>query len=202
MTYKAFIPFALSLFFLKPVFAFMTVQESNEITPTGQFKLGFEPQARLSDGSGFNFAGFFDLPVNEEMSARAHLGSGDTDFFAGGSFKWVPVPDYANQPSIGGKFGLIHWRESDHTFFTFRVEPLISKKFQTETGTFIPYAALPLMFNSGHEMNKTSFQLAGGSEFWHPDADNMTFGAELGLNLKDSFSYISGYVTIFLEDQR
>lgn len=181
---------------------FMTVQESNEITPADKFKLGFEPQARLSDGSGFNFAGFFDIPVNEAMSARAHVGSGETDFFFGGSFKWVPVPDYGRQPSLGGKASLIHWRESNHSFFTTRIEPILSKKFETEHGIFIPYTALPIMFNSGNNYNKTSFQIVGGSEYLTEKADNMTFGAELGLNAKDSFSYISGYVTIYLEDLR
>ncbi|MEZ0391560.1 MAG: hypothetical protein ACAH59_05055 [Pseudobdellovibrionaceae bacterium] len=181
---------------------FMTTQESNDITPKGQFKLGFEPQMRLSDGGGANFSGFFDLPVNEEMSARANLGSGETDFHAGGSFKWVPIPDYGNQPSLGGKVSLIHWRESSDSFMTLRLEPIVSKKFESQNGTFIPYGALPVMFNSGNDNNKTGIQVVAGSEYRHPHADNMTFGAELGLTAKDSFSYISGYVTIYLEDNR
>lgn len=187
---------------LNSAHAFMSTQESNEITPKGKFKLGFEPQVRTSNGTGTNFSGFFDTGINEQMSARAYVGSGDTDFALGGSLKWVPIPDYERQPAIGGKFSLINWREKSESFFTFRIEPIVSKKLSTEIGTFIPYASLPVMFNTGNDYNKTTAQVAFGSEFLHPEADNMTFGAELGFDAKDSFSYISGYVTIFLDDNR
>lgn len=180
--------------------AFMTVQESNDVTPMGKYKLGVEPQIRTSDGSGANFTGFFDAPINEEMSARALLGTGDTDFVVGGSFKWVPVPDYENQPAVGGKVGAYYWRESDENYTTIRIEPIVSKKIQTEIGDFTPYAALPIMFNSGKGYDKTGVQVAFGSEYFHSEADNMTFGLETGLDAKDSFAYISGYVTIYLDD--
>lgn len=190
----------LAVFFALQAQAFMTVQESNDITPMGKYKLGVEPQLRTSNGNGMNFTGFFDAPINEEMSARALIGSGDTDFVAGGSFKWVPVPDYGNQPAVGGKIGGYFWRESDEGYFTVRVEPIVSKKLHTEIGDFTPYGALPILFNSGKDYNKTGVQLAAGTEYFHSEADNMTFGAELGLDAKDSFSYISGYVTIYLDD--
>ena len=180
--------------------AFMTVQESNEVTPMGKHKLGAEPQIRTSNGSDPSFTGFFDAPINEEMSARVLLGSGDTDFYTGASFKWVPVPDYGNQPSVGMKVGAYFWRESSESFTTFRVDPIVSKRFETEIGDFTPYGALPVMFNSGKDYNKTGIQIAGGSEYFHKEADNMTFGLEVGVDTKDSFSYISGYVTIYLDD--
>ena len=82
---------ALALWSL-PSLAFLTVQESNEVTPAGKYKLGVEPQFRTSNGNGFNFGGFFDIPINEEASFRANAGTGETDFFAGTSFKWVPIP--------------------------------------------------------------------------------------------------------------
>jgi hypothetical protein len=182
--------------------AFMTVQESNEVTPAGKFKVGLEPQLRTSNGSGGNFTGFFDAPINEELSTRAVLGTGDMDFVAGGSLKWVPVPDYGNQPSLGGKFGAYYTREANENLWFFRVEPILSKKLPSEIGTFIPYASVPLIFNNSTESNETGIQLAVGSEYWNHVADNMTFGAEVGFDVKDSFSYISGYVTIFLDDTR
>jgi len=182
--------------------AFMTVQESNEVTPTGKYKLGAEPQFRTSKGTGFNFGGFFDMPINEQSSFRGSVGTGETDFVAGTSLKWVPIPDYGKQPAIGGKVGAFYWREASENFFTFRIEPIMSKKFETTMGFFVPYAAVPLMFNTGKDFNKTTMQVAFGSEFQHPEADNMTFGLETGVDAKDSFSYVSGYVTIYLDDQR
>lgn len=180
--------------------AFMTVQESNEITPSGQLKLGIEPQFLTSGSNGTNATAFLDARMNEEMSARALVGAGDTDLALGASLKWVPYPDTEDQPAVGGKIGAYYWRESDENFTTLRIEPIVSKKVQTEIGEFIPYASFPVMINSGKDKNNTGIQLAAGSEFRHPEADNMTFGLEGGIDAKDSFSYISGYVTIYMED--
>lgn len=188
----------LSIFFSNQSFAIMTVQESNEITPLGKYKLGVEPQFRTSRGSGFNFSGFMDKALNEAMSVRGSAGTGETDFSVGGSFKWVPFPDFESQPAIGFKFGGTYWRDSSENFSTIRIEPIISKKFGTAMGLFVPYTAVPVMFNNGNDYNKTSLQVAFGSEYIHSEADNMTFGAEIGLDGKDSFSYISGFVTIYL----
>jgi hypothetical protein len=182
--------------------ALLTVQESNDITKLGNYKLGFEPQLITADGGGVNFSGFIDKGINDEMSARLRLGAGDTDFSAGGSLKWVPFPDYGQQPAVGGKVGGYFWRESEESYFTVRVEPIVSKRFETGIGEFTPYASLPLMLNSGKDKNNTSMQLVGGTEFFHSEADNMTFGAEFGIDTKDSFSYVSGYVTIFLDEYR
>jgi hypothetical protein len=180
--------------------AFMTVQESNEITPSGKYKIGAEPQYRTSDGTGFNFSGFFDRSFSESLSARATLGTGDTDFSAGGSLKWVPFPDFDRQPAVGGKVGAYLWREGSDSFTTLRFEPLVSKKFETGIGQLVPYASLPIMFNSGNNFNKTSLQVAAGAELYHPEADNMTFGVEFGLSAKDSFSYISAFATIYIDE--
>ncbi len=199
MKMKAFASFC-ALLVAGPAFGFMTVQESNEVTPAGKFKLGAEPQIRTSSGSGMNFSGFFDAPVNDAMSVRANVGTGDTDFSAGGSFKWVPFPDYGKQPAVGLKVGGYWWRESSESFTTLRFDPIVSKKFDTEIGLLVPYASIPVMFNSGKDYNKTSLQVAFGSELMHPETDNMTFGAEIGFDGKDSFSYVSGYVTIYLDD--
>lgn len=185
-----------------PSGAFMTVQESNEITPAGKYKIGMEPQVRLSDGTGINFTGFFDRGINDEGSFRAWVGTGDTDLTAGGSLKWVPFPDYGSQPAVGLKVGGSYWREHDENFFTVRLDPIVSKKFESDIGLFIPYVAIPVMFHSGQDKDQTGIQVAAGTEFLHTEADNMTFGAEVGFDAKDSFSYISGYVTIYLDEAR
>lgn len=181
--------------------AFMTTQESNEITPAGKYKLGFEPQIKTSNGSGANFTTFVDAPINDEFSTRVHLGAGDRDYYVGGSLKWVPIPDYENQPAIGGKISVIASREVADGYFTFTAAPIISKKFSTDIGNFIPYASTPISSTSGASDTVTNLQLAIGSEFSHSKADNMTFGAELGFDLKDTFSYVSAYVTIYLDEK-
>lgn len=192
---------AATLVFSSPTLAFMTVQESNEITPIGKYKLGFEPQAKTSNGNGANFTTFLDAPINDEFSTRVHLGAGDRDYYVGGSLKWVPIPDYDKQPAIGGKLSVIASREVADGYFTFTAAPIVSKKFPTDIGVFIPYASVPVSSTSGASDTVTNLQLAVGSEYLHNKADNMTFGAELGFDLKDTFSYASAYVTIYLDEK-
>lgn len=190
----------LSLLVSTSASAFMTVQETAEISPLGKYKLGVEPQLKMSDGNGFNFSGFFDAALSDATSARVSAGFGDTDFYAGGSFKWVPVPDYGQQPAIGGKASIITSRDASTNFVTLRIEPLISKKFETDQGLFTPYGAIPVMFTSGNSKNTTGIQIAGGSEYHHPNWGNTVVAAELGIDAKDSFSYLSAYVTFYLDD--
>lgn len=200
MKIKHFVLLSSILFFSLYSEAFMTVQETAEISPMGQYKIGVEPQLKTSDGGGFNFSGFFDAALSEETSIRAQAGFGDTDFMAGGSFKWVPVPDYDRQPAIGGKTSVITWREASTNFVTFRIEPIVSKKFETESGLFTPYASLPFMFTSGNSKNTTGIQVAGGTEYHNSKWGNTVIAGELGIDAKDSFSYISAYVTFYLDD--
>ena len=194
--------FCLSTFAFLEAHAFMTVQESNDLTPAGQFKLGLSPELRTNAGNTSHFSSFIDTQINEGLSARAVLGVGTPALNLGGSLKWVPVPDYENQPAVGAKIGAYFWREGNEPYTTLRLEPIVSKKFQSAVGSFTPYAALPVMLNSGKDVPSNSMQFAFGSEYINPEADNMTFGLETGIDAKDSFSYISGYVTIYLEDQR
>lgn len=180
--------------------AYMEVGESAEIQPQGKFKAGFIPQFKLSDGSGMNFSGFFDSGLSEATSFRLHLGGGDLDFFGGGSFKWVPIPDYDKQPAIGGKVEAIYGREGSESLATFRVMPLISKKFSTDHGEFVPYGAFPISLTTYKGSSDTQLHLVGGTEWRHPNTPNMEFGAELGLNANKSFSYLSFLVTLLMDD--
>ena len=62
-------------------FAFLTVGESAEVVPTNVYRLGAGAQMRLSNGSGANVVGSFDMAANEEASYRLQMGFGETDFF-------------------------------------------------------------------------------------------------------------------------
>jgi hypothetical protein len=197
-----YLAFILSAFLPLFASAYLSVQESNEITPPGKFKLGFEPQMKLSRGSGANFSAFFDAPINDEMSARTLIGAGDLDLFAGASFKWVPIPDYENQPAVGGKVTAVFSKEDSDNFISLGFAPIVSKRFDSEVGLFIPYASLPVNFVNGKSTTTTHINVALGTEFISPKADNMTFGGELGVDLHDSFSYLSAYLTIYLDDKR
>ncbi|PIS10300.1 MAG: hypothetical protein COT73_10135 [Bdellovibrio sp. CG10_big_fil_rev_8_21_14_0_10_47_8] len=200
MSFSTLLFFSAVLFFQSSSWALFTIQESTDITPVGHYKLGLEPQVKTSDGGGTNFTAFFDTGISDETSARVLVGTGDTDFAAGASFKWVPIPDYKKQPAIGGKVSLLTWHDSGDSFSALRLEPIVGKKFETDIGSFSPYASVPVMFIDGKTDSKTGFQLAGGTEYIHHELENMTFGGEIGFNAKSSFSYISAFVTINVDD--
>lgn len=184
------------------VHSYVTVGESGEITPEALYKIGIEPQFVTSGDNGINLRVFFDGSYDESKSYRFHLGTGATDFVAGGSFKWIPIPDYESQPAMGGKIGASVVRISDATSIVFQFTPLISKKYEVENGTLIPYAGLPLLLSTYKGESTSSALLALGTEFKHIDAANYTFGAEIGMNAKDAFSYFSFFGTIYFDEER
>ena len=186
--------------FMPSAWAFLTIGESGDLTPVGVFKLGVEPQFKLSDGSGGNMGVFVDSGLNDEWSWRAQLGTGDTDFWAGGSAKWIPVPDYNQQPAIGLRGEAVVGRDNSETITVFRIAPLISKGFDTDIGRVTPFAALPLGIYATKGNSDNTSELVIGSEGRFEGAEDFLFSAELGFNMSHSFSYISGTATYFFNE--
>jgi hypothetical protein len=180
--------------------AYFETGESAEIQKKGIFRVGLMPQLRLSDGSGLNFTGFCDTALSESSSLRVLAGGGETDFYTGGSYKWIPIPDYDRQPAIGAKFEVIYARIKSDSAVALRVHPLISKKFDTDHGVLIPYVSLPFGTHTYQSTTQTPVNFVTGTEFISPNVDNMQFGAELGLNANKSFSYISAFAVIFIDE--
>lgn len=179
--------------------AYVILGESGELIEPGKSSLSFFPQFILSDGGGFNFISFVDTGLTESSSMRLQLSTGDTDISGGASFKWVPIPDYQNQPAIGLKLGGFLGREGDSNFSHFQVAPLLSKKQSTDYGLFIPYGAIQWsnLYISGE--NFRSLQLLAGTEYLHDDT-NLKFGAELALEAKDASTYLGFWITVPFED--
>jgi hypothetical protein len=176
-------------------FALLEVGESNEILPVGHYRVGSDLQFRVSDGSGTNLSGFFDYPINEESSARALVGFGETNFYAGGSYKWVPYPDLETQPAVGVKVEGILGQKDSETLAHIRVAPIVSKRYTTEYGDFIPYGSLPVGVNTYRSNSDVSVFAVGGTEFYKAELTKWSFGGEIGFKINKSFSYIAGYVT-------
>jgi hypothetical protein len=182
--------------------AFLSLSESNDITPRDKVKVGLEPQIRLSEGSGTNVSVFVDKGLREDLSVRAQLGAGETDFQATGSVKWVPIPDFDKQPAVGVRLDLTLGRAADTSLWAARVAPMVSKSFEIEYGKLIPYAALPLGAVSIRSKNDTFVQLALGSEYIPEQLENFMFGAELGTNITKAFSYIAFNVTYLISSDK
>lgn len=198
--------FILTLAFATPAFAYYSVMDNGEILAPGKYKLTGEAQF-MTDPSGLNAGARFDMALNDEMGLRAMAGFGKIDFFLGALFKWMPVPDLEKQPAIGFNAGVLYGSEDGDGELTLRFEPLISKKFEVNFGFLTPYASVPLglrMRNADrYEDDKTDLtsQLAIGTQLQLPDWQNLQFMAELGFELDNSYSYISGAAVFYFDEE-
>ncbi|PWU17183.1 MAG: hypothetical protein C5B49_09385 [Bdellovibrio sp.] len=178
--------------------AWIEFAESGDVLPRGTYKLGGGPQFRMSELPGFSgtnsaatISTFMEGGIRDDLGWRATLGAGDLGFFLGGGMKWIPFPDYENQPAMGLRADVNFGKKNDSTLSAIRVAPLISKGVQTELVTFVPYAALPLGLASVDSTSSFMMQLALGSDI-KPDAwKTVMFNVELGANITKAFSYLS-----------
>jgi hypothetical protein len=185
----------LGILFCSTSHAFISLAESGDVLPMGKYQVGLEPQLITSKDSGGNINVFFDAPINESTSARVSLGAGVVDFNSFASVKYMPFPDVDNQPAIGIRGGLGFTRLDDDNVLVLQAAPMVSKKFDTVYGMTVPYLALPFtFFNEKHDSFVAS-NLAIGSEFHSTEVKEINFGAELGLDLNKSWSYISIYAS-------
>jgi len=183
------------LFFGLQVQAFLTIGESGDMVEANHYRLGLEPQLRISNGSGGNLGIYVDGAINDEWNWRAEMGTGDTDFWFTGSAKWIPIPDFKKQPAIGLRLDASLGRDHNDSFSVFRVAPMVGKGFETEVGRFTPYIAVPvgIWATRGTSDNISHFVI--GSEGKFEEAKGYLFSAEMGFNMSKAFSYISGTVS-------
>lgn len=175
--------------------AFIPVGETGEIIKMDKYQVGLEPMLFTESGGRAQFNAFFDFPYNEATSFRTILGTGFTDFVAGATVKYVPFPDIGTQPAIGLRGGVYTGHKDSVSFLAFEATPLFSKKFEYENGPLIPYAAIPIRWISSKTNTLTS-QMALGADWYPNEIVDYFFNGELGINLKDSYSYISLAVTL------
>jgi hypothetical protein len=198
--------FAFALVFSARAFAYYSVMDNGEILAPGKYKITGETQFITDDG-GINIPLRFDAGLNDEMGIRGIIGFGATDFFAGGMFKWMPVPDLDNQPAIGANMGILYGRDRGSGELTFRFEPLISKRFEVNFGHITPYASIPLGVRTRngdrYENDPTDFvaQFAVGGQLELHDWNNLQFMTELGVDLDNAYSYLSFAAVIYFDEE-
>jgi hypothetical protein len=171
--------------------AFYSVQDNGELLKPEEMQFLTEVQIITQRASGVNLVGRIDRGLNEESSARLTVGAGETDFHIGASYKWVPYPDLATQPAIGFIFGAIYARYEEENELSLRATALVSKAYESDIGPFTPFIALPIGIRNYAEETDFPINLAVGTRYSHPDFETCEFTAELGLNLNESFGYVS-----------
>lgn len=194
--------FALAgLLFSPNAHAYFSVIDNGDLVAPGAYQASFEPQLLLTERQGFNVIGRLDVGIDQQSNVRALVGFGKVDFQIGGFYKIVPFPDTPRQPAIGADVGVIVARYDGDTKISVRLHPLISKRFESEIGDFTPYASLPLgITTSTIEGTYTPVQIAGGTEFRSMNYPNVSYFAELGINLNRSFSYVSAAIAYRFDD--
>jgi len=155
-----------------PANAFLELNETAELLPDdSRYRIGFFPQVYLENGGGTNFGSFLDMYVAQDINTRFTLGGGATDFWAGGTLKWVPYPDYGEQPALGFRGGVTYALDNSTSLYSFQVTPILSKIFDTKFGKLNPYLGAPVSWvyvNSSRSY--TAVQFIVGAE-WIRDAD-------------------------------
>lgn len=169
---------------------FGTVTTGDMLVP-GQYSGGLETQFVTNEDSGANLVGHFEGALNEDFNYLAELGFGTTDFHSSARLKWVPFPDVDRQPAIGLIGGLGYSQYDDSSELSFRIQPIVSKKFVTDIGDLIPYVSLPVGVRSYDDETFSPVQLVFGAELKTLYFKNLTFFGEVGFELSDAFTYIS-----------
>lgn len=182
--------------------AYWSLSETADIIPMSRYQVGVDPQLLVNEGGGANLGAFGDVALNESTSLRLHIGAGTTDFWTGLSAKYTPFPDIDNQPAIGFRLGQFYARDNSENILSTQFAVLISKKMETEKGQINPYFAIPLTFISRKDENKTGTQVVFGTELQQDLNSPYKWGAELGLSLKDSASYILGTFSFLFDAKK
>lgn len=175
--------------FSLPAHAYLSLNETGELLREGDFRLGAIPQVYLADGGGSNVAAFLDFSVSPSVNSRFLIGGGSTDFWTQLSAKWIPIPDYQNQPAMGLRGAVIYARDNNLNFYNIQVTPIISKVTDSAYGQMIPYIGLPVTVMYSDNRSVTAMQFAIGNE-WVVGPD-FQVGAELDLNLSNTTTAIS-----------
>ena len=143
----------------------------------------------LSAGrGGLNVGGFLDAGWQDDLSSRFLFGVGSVEYQMGATLKYIPFPDYGNQPALGIRSALWLSRFDDTSVSTLQFAPMASKRIQVAKGNLTSYVALPINIVAMKNHNDTGTQFPVGAEYDHPEARNVFFAAELQLNLNKSES--------------
>ena len=163
--------------------------------------IGFEPEATLEStnptgGAGVAITTKFTYGITPLSNLQLGIGSGsgEKSFRFGGAYTFDFIPDLQGQ--IGAGLGIqayyFNLRNASGKLET-QAFPYLHKKFPGSGISFDPYVAMPygVSFVSGSAL--AIWQLALGTFF--KTSEHLGYNTELGLNLKNSDTYLSVGVT-------
>jgi hypothetical protein len=168
----------------------------------GKMAVGLEPELTLTDGAGLAVNAKFTQGVSDFMDAAAIVGTGGGPrrFRLGGDLVFDVFPDVDKQPGIGILARGIYYRVPNSGQFDLTGAPYIHKAFLTGEGNkdeIEPFVAVPL----GMAFDSGTYQWIGqiviGSMFKNASTEKFRYSFEMGINLNNSESYLSGGITYY-----
>ncbi len=191
----------LTLFFILtfsfPGLAFFSLMDTANLKKEGEYKILAEGQLIFDEpNDGFNLNPRFTTGISEESEVQFEAGVGSIDYYMGAFWKWVPFPDTDEQPGIGLRAGVTFASINDYSTYGFNVTPMVSNNFDTDYGRFTPYGGVQVGLQKNTADTFFSLQAALGLEWtpsaWdHPQIKDFNFIVEYGLEIDDSFDYLS-----------
>lgn len=172
-------------------YGYLSLMTTGDVTPQNNFRLlGYlEAAFDTYDGVNVNARGIYGLA--EDLEVDIEVGVGEFDVMLGAFLKWVPIPDYDNQPAVGVRAGL-SYIDTDKTSQTSVVAmPFVSKAINTDHGRITPYGGVPFGINSNSRDTDFTARLALGAEYIHPDYQTMRIYGEVDFELSKSFNSIN-----------
>ena len=191
MHYTNLLLFPICLFFSSLSFAFFSTMDTGDILAPSQYTFTSEAQMVSSGEDGGNFRFHLDQAFDDSSQWRLTLGTGVNNYQASALFKWVPIPDYEQQPAIGLIGGLSFVELNNQSLVALQLKALVSKNFVTEYGYVSPYASLNLAFELSNVLDGSPAQLVAGSRYRSEDWQQSFILAELGFEISNAFSYLS-----------
>lgn len=177
--------------------SYFSLMDTGEIKERGEHKVMGEAQVMFDDPNrGINLNGRYTTGLSEESELQIEAGVGTIDYYLAAFWKWVPFPDTLDQPAIGVRSGLTFADVNNYSTYGFNVTPFVSKMFETGIGGISPFGGLQFGLQRNTFETFSSMQAVIGVE-WKPnewdfrDLKDFRFLAEYGLEIDDSFSYVS-----------
>ena len=181
----------ISILLSSRVYAFYTVQDTGHLIKPNQLAFGTSLQW-ITHGPtrGVNLLGHLDVGFNDSSNFRIEAGGGTTDAVLGAYYKWVPFPDFGQQPAVGFTFGAQYSHYLGASEVAARFIPLASKRFAIKTdsasGAVTPYVALPLALATYNNTTEVPVQIALGAKYHDDRFKTCDFLAELDFDVNQA----------------
>jgi hypothetical protein len=169
----------------------------NFINP-GESAFGVEPEVNLSNESGFatNFRFQHGLSTLSNLHVLVGTGTGQRQFRVGGVYTFDFFPDVGEQPGIGlGVQGVYYRYHGSYGQLETSAIPYIHKAFDDGKGHILePFLSFPMGFEFRSGTYDFIATLAFGAKFLPEKESKFSFIGELGLNMSNTETYVSGGV--------